>query len=823
MPQPLVATCGNKSLEEGETCDDGNLVNGDGCSFVCRLETPRAAAGEAYTLIQRDDGSVWTWGANSGGQLGDGTTAYRLASAPVDFSNGMVVKRVAAGGSHALAVLSDKTLWAWGRNGDGQLGVGSTTSSFSPVKVPGRTGVEVVAMAASTFNSAAVLSDGKVLTWGYNAYGQLGNGSTTDQSSPVEVSALSDIKGVSVGKYHMLALRSGGTVWAWGFNGSGQLGLGSGSNTQYNTPQQAAVLKGVASVSAGDSHSLALRWDGTVWAWGQNNQGQLGIGSFTDRPSPVQVPRLTGVVEVAAGQFHALALRLDGTVWAWGFNGSGQLGDGTTLSRSSPVQVPGLTGVVSVAAGDGHSVAVLSDGRVYTWGRNSAGQLGDGSQDALPHPTPGQALLPFVCGNHRLEPEEQCDDGNSINGDGCSALCLAESGSSLCGDGIKAAAEACDDGNLVNGDGCSFVCRLETPRLVAGAKFTLFQKNDGKLWAWGHNFSGQLGDDSTVNRLTPVSVSTASLTDVKNVAAGGFHSLALGSDGKLWSWGSNSLSQLGVSRDTLGSRASPALVSGVSGVVAVAAGETHSLVVLSNGKVSAWGYNGYGQIGDGCSPVPTFYCSSPTEPTNLFSILGVAAGQNHSLALRSDGTVWAWGRNNSGQLGDGSLVDRTRPVQVARLNRVVSVVAGLYHSLALRSDGTVWAWGDNGSGQLGDGTYFGQMLPVQVPGLSGVVAVAAGGRHSLALRADGTVWAWGYNSNGQIGDGSDASIIYRPSPVKVLFSSQDVVMGVAAGDTHSVAVLSGGRVRTWGQNDSGQLGYATNNTDRSTPGEVTLP
>ncbi|MGB9849149.1 MAG: Ig-like domain-containing protein, partial [Moorellaceae bacterium] len=179
----------------------------------------------------------------------------------------------------------------------------------------------------------------------------------------------------------------------------------------------------------------------------------------------------------------------------------------------------------------------------------------------------------------------------------------------------------------------------------------------------------------------------------------------------------------------------------------IAGGDNHSLAVKSDGTVWAWGWNYYGQLGDGT----TINHTTPMRVTNLTGVVAVAAGIYHSLALKSDGTAWAWGWNGYGHLGDGTTTNRTAPVQVQGLTGVVAVAAGGYHSLALKSDGTVWAWGRNYEGQLGDGTTTNRYTPVQVKNLTGVVAVAAGYYHSLALKSDGTVWAWGRNYEGQLG------------------------------------------------------------------------
>jgi alpha-tubulin suppressor-like RCC1 family protein len=358
--------------------------------------------------------------------------------------------------------------------------------------------------------------------------------------------------------------------------------------------------------------------------------------------------------------------------------------------------------------------------------------------------------------------------------------------------------------------------------------------------AWGNNSAGQLGNNSTTNSSTPVQVEGSNgigtLTGVVAVAAGYEHSLTLNSDGSVSAWGYNADGELG--NNSTANSGTPVTVAGSGGrgelnqVVAVAAGAYHSLALSNQGTVWAWGSNNEGQLGDPSAPQPgklRVQVLGPGGNGSLNGIVAIAGGYEHSLALRYDGTVWAWGYNGDGELGNNSTTGSGWPVQVAGaggtgfLTGVVAIAGGYYHSLALKSDGTVWAWGRNSFGELGNGTITSNnSTPVQVSNLTGVVAIAGGQYHSLALKSDGTVWAWGWDFAGQLGDNSSSGG-RSDTPVQVVGpnDSGDLIgiMAIAGGQNHSLALKNDGTVWAWGSNGDGELGNSAT-TNSSTPVQV---
>jgi alpha-tubulin suppressor-like RCC1 family protein len=327
--------------------------------------------------------------------------------------------RVAAGGSHSLLVKADGTLWATGSNVWGQLGDGTTTQRRSFVQVLD----SVSYVAAGPVHTMALKADGTLWATGWNTFGQLGDGTTTERHGFIQV--LSGVSSVAVGNFHTLALKSDGTLWATGLNNTGQLGDGTTTN-RHGFVQ---VLTEVAAIAAGGSHSMAVKRDGTLWATGHDFWGQLGDGNTPGGGRLAFVQVLSNVTSVAAGESHTLAVKTDGTLWATGYNRFGQLGIGMLGNRDHFVQV--LTGVSSAAAFSYHSLALKTDGSLWAAGRNNHGQLGDGTM--LNRFSFVQVLT-----------------------------------------GVMAAA--------------------------TGTSHTLALKADGTLWATGLNASGQLGDGTTNDR-----------------------------------------------------------------------------------------------------------------------------------------------------------------------------------------------------------------------------------------------------------------------------------------------------------------------------------
>jgi alpha-tubulin suppressor-like RCC1 family protein/fibronectin type 3 domain-containing protein len=333
--------------------------------------------GTYHSVVLKDDGTIYTWGDGSAGQLGNGAITNSLRPVSLGVFGGAT--EVVAGRNHNFVLMQDGALLGWGYNVYGAIGDGTQLTQRSPVSVAISS---VKAIAAGQYHSVAVKTDGSVWCWGYGTSGQIGNGGWTNVITPRAIAGIGNIISVAAGGNHSVALQSDGSVWTWGENHFGQLGINSTNSRA--TPFKVAGLTGVTRIAAGSFHTVALLGNGTMKAWGKGSNGALGYGGSTDCWTPVAIPSLSNIVEIAAGRAHTLALRADGTLWSVGYNVQGQLGDGTQTTKITPVQVSGLSGIIGIEAGDTHSMALQNGGAVFTWGINERGQLGNGTTNLSP-------------------------------------------------------------------------------------------------------------------------------------------------------------------------------------------------------------------------------------------------------------------------------------------------------------------------------------------------------------------------------------------------------------------------------------------------------
>ena len=669
---------------------------------------------------------------------------------------------IAEGYYHTAAILNNGTVRTFGLNNNGQLGVNDTGNRLTPVQVWGISS-SATAVACGWYNTAIVLADGTVRTMGLNGQGQLGVNDTPRRITPVQVWGISSsATSVACGMYFTAVLLANGTVVTFGWNNQVQLGVNDTTNRP--TPVQVwGISSSAVAVACGQSHTAVLLADGTVRTFGANANGNLGVNDTTNRSTPVQVWGISSsAVAVACGQSHTAVLLADGTVRTFGRNTRGQLGVNDTTSRPTPVQVWGISSsATAIACGVYFTAVLLADGTVRTFGQNSSGQLG--VNDTTSRLTPVQVW------------------------------------------GISSSATA----------------------IACGRYSTVVLRDDGTVQTFGNNINGQLGVNDTTSRQTPVQVLNISTAFVQPgtsgiqlwTTAGGLgrkvaatqHTAVLLVDGTVRTFGRNDQGQLGVNDTT--TRSTPVTVLNISTATAVTCGRQHTAALLVDGTVRTFGLNNYGQLGVN----DTTTRLTPIAVLNITSATVVACGWDHTVALLAGGTVWTFGDNGFGKLGVNDTTSRQTPVQVWGISSsAIAVTGGRNFTSVLLSDGTVRTFGQNSSGQLGVNDTTSRLTPVQVWGISSsATAVAMCSYHAAVLLADGTVRTFGWNGYGQLGVNDTTS---RLTPVQVWGISSSAV-AVACGFQHIAILLADGTVRTFGRNDSGQLGLG-DATSRLTPVQV---
>jgi alpha-tubulin suppressor-like RCC1 family protein len=681
---------------------------------------------------------------------------------------------ITSGGGHSCAIREDRTVWCWGRNDFGQLGDGLAIDSDEPVQAIGIT--NAVQVQAGELHTCALDTMGTVRCWGQNSVGQLGDGSTSsDSRAPVVVRDLAGATQLSVGNEHACALKSDGTVACWGANADGQ--LGDGTMTPRSAPTSVPDLSGVTEVVAGYETTCAVTTAGTAYCWGENNDGELGVGDTAAHPRPTEVVGVTGATHVAVGNDFTCVLTAAGFVFCAGLNDEGQLGNGTFTNSSRPVTTLIPVGAVSLEAGSSHACARDEVNGAWCWGLAGDGRTLDASYGT--HPIPVRGLVKDVeaisaGGEHTcvldltgaircagFNRRGQLGDGRAITTGGPVAVSGVTNAVSV----VAGARHACavqadgqvlcwgenDDGEAGNG---SFVGAQTVPHvvygiaapdlLVAGAQHTCARSSDGTLVCWGLNEDGRLGNGSTLSSAQPRPI--ANLATVTKLSAGDNASFAIvGNDARAWGTGFATTPQ------SIG----PALD--------VSSGNAHVCILQPDRTVRCYGENYRNQLGDmSTTPRPEPGITVPM----VANATGIHVRGESTCATLMDGTIKCWGLNGDGRLGIGNTNYMVGTASsVMGLSNVTKFAMGYDASCAIKADGTLWCWGANYFGQVGDGSYQTRSAPVQILGLNGVKDVASGGAHTCAIDSAGQVVCWGLGSNGQLGTGVRS--IIRPVGVRM--------------------------------------------------------
>lgn len=831
----------------------------------------QVVAGFAHSVVLRDDGTVWGWGRNEEGQLGNGNrinqarpVRFRIEPfthqgttwQPPDY-----IVQIASHKIHTMALGNDGSVWAGGWNQEGQLGA-PVGCRMTPIRVPFQNAdTRIVDIDAGMLFSIALSDQGHVYGWGRNRHeimmSEVNNAIASQRinmlarATRIQGAELYDIVQIAAGHEHVLALREDGAVIGWGRNRNGQVGdfrhpimppenqsptegiMSDGLLWDVTLPRVIPNLPSdpndrVVRVIGGGFHSLALTEAGHVYVWGRSDRGQIGDGfSHIAREADGVTKRVHPPYLMQAGQIvYQNGVRVPHPQ-------RGQYVANSSQSIPQRIILPEGRRAVYVAGTSGDSnAAILDNGQVIVWGRNQEGQLGIGSVENIRE-----------------------DAFNAVP-----SLALRAVGLYL--------------ENIVS-------------IAVGETHMTAICGETGEALSWGTNWDGELGNAGIMASLDalqvqrgirgpslggspPHVIDTEALTGIRQLASGHLFSLALDGDGFVHGWGRNNHGQLLMMHSNdhyvatrledfrvndnrfpniqtewmqnMGQTRADANFAVLDGVSAIAAGTDIGFsfgIAIRNGFAYGWGDNESGMLGHGyevnrrrtLGDEPKDNNPRPMimhDRTTRVDAIAVAAGGRHSLILRQNRQVYATGNGGAGRLGDGFSTTRNYPTRVAFADgiEIESIDAGGARSFAIDTNGYLWAWGNGSYGRLGNGISAHSYVPVRVLGPSiisneRVIQVAAGDVHTLALTASGRVFSWGAGWNGRLGHGNGDSLGVPTHISAVGLNHADHrIEHIAVGGAHSIAIRSDGTVWTWGDNGSGQLGRNTNWSQQIAPGIV---
>jgi len=849
------------------------LISSEGWSEV--------SLGNQFSCAINTDNSLWCWGSNNSNQVGNGLTID--ASIPTAIAIDSSWNSISSGDAHSCAIKTDNSLWCWGNSDFGQATL--NVNAKTPTQEPSES--SWLNVAANGNHSCAVKNDHSLWCWGFNSQGQLGNSTTTQQTIPTPVVADSNWIDLSLGLDHSCAIRDNGSLWCWGNNIQSQLGDGSIINS--TTPKLIGTASNWSNISLGNQFSCGIQTDSsttplsqTLWCWGKNDLSQLGHIP-ADNKTPSQVDVAIDWQSVSAGNNHACAINSSNqSLFCWGDNSYGQLGLNNTSQATLPSQQYTASKWLGVSSGGNHTCAVQDDDSLWCWGNNSAGQLGIGTTSHQPKPqrvshideldwyivSSGKDHTCAIDSDYighcwGLNEFGQIGNGIALSTITAKRFDLSENWGSID-----------DNGDLKMGSidsGTLHSCALKTDT---------FDTTKKTLWCGGINNFGQLGIGSTANQSAPVQIigpdATAPLENWQYVSTGHFHSCAITDTGALYCWGKNSHGQLATTNNAnnIGNWSlQTAISAGTSGDdwQMVAAGASHTCGIKNTDELWCWGDNFTNQMGlNSANP------SDPADPGNKqispvqvmedglttpFMAKDVAIGGytndsdhsagGHTCAIKTDGTLWCWGENDTSQLGEQTTTNRATPTQIIVdaaaegfppqfNNSWVSIKAGNRFTCGLQTDQQLYCWGDHTFGQTGTE----DVAPVQEPEEPdpdldlfpdtsvtspkpidrnlAVLDFAVGQRFACAINSINELWCWGFKGNSQAALDADTQRLIDHTPVRDPI--RDEWQSLSLGMKHGCGIREDDElnrsVYCWG--DGAEFQFGNGSAWKETPQQLSL-
>ena len=789
--------------------------------------------------------------------------------------NGKVTPKVEAGDGFTVELKADGTVWSHGQNQYGQLGIGDTKSYNEPQKVKiikntiknedgSKTEIEdtIKDISVGNYHVLALSETGKVYAWGYGEKGQLGTGSGYSNEEPVVVKdiyrkQLQDIVKVEAGENVSFAITSKGKVYAWGNGYSSRAQLldlpenavditskyvltGDGKVYNISTKEQLPIVGKIVDLDEGTNHTVMLTNDGKAYAIGDNTYGQLSNGNnVPSETTPVAVRKnseniFTGIKEIKAGDKTTVIVTTDGKLYACGMNDNNELGieNKEILDVNTPQENKNIENVISANIGTNHVIAIKEDGEVDAFGYGKNGELGSrNDKNSIIPVMVGKDIIRTNTNNVALKVnqgttlEGYVDYFNIFNNDikninytskDTSVATLEDIQENDINDETlnesrkfkirlsgKKTGSTIVTANQENTDNIG-VIQVEvvpeteneitiSPNVITNGSHTISLRTDGKVFTWGDNTYGQLGNGTVKTSDEPVEVTFPEGTIITQIAAGENHNVALDSNGNVWTWGRNNNYQIG---NTRANQYTPYKVSNLPKVIKISAGNNNTMVITENNELYAWGLNAYGDLGLGTYTNKVL----PKKVKGVHDIIDISGGKSHYIVLNRAGEVFATGSNLYGQLGIGNneigKINEFQKVEIK--DKIGTIDAGDISNIATTVDGYVYTWGGNTYSTLGTEDKENKNVPTKLKDVKNIRQASTGKTHTILRDGNNNVYVTGTNSNGQLGLGTTEN--------KTTFEQNTLinnVIRVSAGDTYTAFLKEDGSVWACGDYNHG--------------------
>ena len=734
---------------------------------------PQVATNGSHTVTLKVDGTVWCYGNNTNGELGNGTTTYSDEPVQAIFPDGTVIIQVVAGENFSAALDSEGNVWTWGANDYYQLGNSTSRKETKPIKVEGISNITKIA--AGTYSVLAIDENKEVYGWGLNSNGELGIGSYTNKvSTPTKAKYIADVIDIAVGKNHSILLKTTGEVYVTGLNIYGQLGNNDTSIKKVDTFTKVENLSSVARISATDSANIVSTINGKVYTWGLNIYGELGLGDKVNKYEPTLVSDIENIVQVEGGKNHSILLNKNGIVYTSGSNKYGQLGIGTTTENITYQEVTSLSDVMTISAGNTYTVAAKTDGTVWGFGDYNHGDT------TLKSKTNSQ--VPMQVGNDAfglgvikitVKKSETVNITSSMVYSFNLIYADKNNKEQITYESLNEEIVIVNENGEVLGvrEGFTWVKAIEqngtehvvyvyvtdneqtyAPAISAGEDFASVLKADGTIWTYGHNNNGELGIGS--NKTKDIPEKTNVISSYKDIKSGNSFTIAIREDGTVWSYGKNNYGQLGIGNTKNG--LNPAQANGLSNIVQIAVGKEHAVALDSYGILYGWGRNSNGQLGLSDATILTPTPISYTAGT----ISSIWAGENQTIIINTKGEIYGYGSILNGALagiengvkvsiGNGNMFilttdgevyqyEGTTLSKITTTEKIVDIDVTNDNIIAQTVDEKIYTWTINNE-------------PV-LENVENIYTIASGTNNNYIIKTDGTVYAKGINTYGQLGN-----------------------------------------------------------------------